>query len=107
MDRAAVRKKLMEDLDSVLKRYGKIDAHLHNTDREVPQDWSDRAQMMENDEVLEALGDHGRAEVAALRSALHRLDEGSYGICANCGEDVGEGRLSALPSATLCIECAS
>jgi len=107
MDRAAVRQKLMKDLDSMLSRYGKIDAHLHNTDREVPQDWSDRAQMMENDEVLEALGDHGRAEVAALRAALLRLDAGTYGVCTGCGEDISEGRVNALPSATLCIDCAS
>jgi len=42
-----------------------------------------------------------------VRSALRRLDEGEYGLCAACGEEVGFRRLEAQPEAPLCITCQS
>jgi DnaK suppressor protein len=38
--------------------------------------------------------------------ALVKLDEGSYGICDNCGGEIVAGRLEAAPESALCIECA-
>ncbi len=101
------RAQLKARLADVLKRHEKIDAHLHNTDRDLPDDWSDRAQAMVNDEVLEALDDHARQEVILLKAALERMDNGTYGTCVACGEPVGDARLAALPYATRCITCAS
>ena len=40
-------------------------------------------------------------------AALKRLDSGNYGECAECGEDIDERRLEAVPYATLCITCAN
>ncbi|WP_028583269.1 RNA polymerase-binding protein DksA [Desulfogranum mediterraneum] len=37
--------------------------------------------------------------------AIARIDEGTYGICAGCGEDIALKRLQARPVATFCIEC--
>src|SRR2546428_1535579 len=41
-----------------------------------------------------------------IEGALDRLDAGEYGECERCGEEIGAARLKALPTATLCIECA-
>lgn len=46
-----------------------------------------------------------RRQLQATEEALRRMDEGSYGICANCGEEIPLERLEALPQATLCIRC--
>ncbi len=51
--------------------------------------------------MLEAAGEQRRAIVAALR----RLDEGSYGRCADCDRAVPEGRLQARPEAARCVQC--
>ena len=40
-----------------------------------------------------------------VRAALSRIDEGSYGMCLNCEEEIGTKRLNAVPWAALCIEC--
>ena len=40
-----------------------------------------------------------------LRLALDRLEDGSYGVCLECGEDIAPKRLKALPWAELCIKC--
>ena len=42
-----------------------------------------------------------------IEEALSRIEDGSYGICENCGEDIAEGRLEAIPEATRCVSCAS
>src|SRR3954467_13758797 len=45
--------------------------------------------------------------LAQVEAAFQRLDEGTYGICARCGNEISIARLEALPSATLCIMCQS
>ena len=37
--------------------------------------------------------------------ALSRIDDGSYGVCENCGNPIGKARLQAFPRATLCMTC--
>ena len=51
------------------------------------------------DEVL-------RKEIVAIRNALGRIDNGTYGVCVKCGGKIGKERLKALPTATTCIKCA-
>ena len=43
----------------------------------------------------------------SLDEALIRLDEGTYGVCAECGIDINEKRLHAVPFAKLCVACQS
>jgi RNA polymerase-binding transcription factor len=45
------------------------------------------------------------SELRALEAALARLRDGSYGICAECGGDIGFERLRANPAAVRCVEC--
>jgi RNA polymerase-binding protein DksA len=54
-----------------------------------------------------ALRNNAQELLAQVGSALQRLDEGTYGICARCGREIATERLEALPSATLCITCQS
>src|SRR5215218_2966692 len=39
--------------------------------------------------------------------ALAKLDEGTYGICDNCGRPIPERRLEAMPDSVLCVACAA
>lgn len=43
--------------------------------------------------------------IRKIRDALERIDDGSYGICEMCGQDIGVARLNARPVASLCIDC--
>jgi len=40
-----------------------------------------------------------------IDEAIRRLEAGTYGTCANCGREIAEARLKALPFASLCLEC--
>jgi DnaK suppressor protein len=43
--------------------------------------------------------------LAQIDEALLRLEDGSYGTCAECEEEITEARLKAVPFATLCRDC--
>jgi len=40
-----------------------------------------------------------------VRAALHRIDEGMFGVCLHCEEDISPKRLNAVPWAPYCIAC--
>jgi DnaK suppressor protein len=42
---------------------------------------------------------------AQVREALARIEDGSYGVCLNCEEEINDRRLKAIPWAKLCIRC--
>lgn len=57
-----------------------------------------------NDLALEAAG-HNASLLSAVRHALAKFDDGSYGMCELCGNDIPLSRLEARPEARLCIAC--
>src|SRR4029077_17660093 len=46
-----------------------------------------------------------RQLVSKIDYALSKIDDGSFGICDECGEAIAPGRLEARPVTTLCIKC--
>ena len=67
-----------------------------------PADTATETYDRELDYTLEENSAHVLAEIEA---ALKRIEDGSYGTCSNCGKQIPEGRLEALPWAPLCIDC--
>jgi DnaK suppressor protein len=57
--------------------------------------------------VSDALRREMRAELARIERALRSIDEGTFGICRDCGDALSGARLEAKPDANLCIACAS
>lgn len=95
---------LREKLNELVRRTDKVESSMR---RARNSDSEERAQEMENDEVLDHLDQAGLDEIEQIRSALARIDAGTYGSCRSCGEEIATGRLDALPYATTCIDCAS
>ena len=58
-----------------------------------------------NKEIAFRLGEHQSQMVADIDQALLRMKEGSYGVCARCGEPINERRLEALPTARYDAAC--
>jgi DnaK suppressor protein len=46
-----------------------------------------------------------RDQLADIEHALHKIEEGTYGMCDSCGQPIAANRLEALPAASLCVEC--
>ena len=65
----------------------------------------DRTQEANEREVAMQILDRESALVRRLRSALARTNDGSYGVCLHCEEEIASTRLKAVPWAELCIRC--
>ena len=44
-------------------------------------------------------------QLAEIEHALHKFEEGTYGLCDSCGQSIDPDRLEALPTASLCMTC--
>jgi RNA polymerase-binding transcription factor len=56
-------------------------------------------------EVDFALMEMKSKTLAKIDEAMHRLEDGSYGVCGECKTEIAEARLTALPFAALCRSC--
>lgn len=74
---------------------------------ESARDVGDQALMDLDRELGISLMEMRNRRRQAIDEALTRLTEGTYGICAECGVEISERRLEAVPFAKLCVECQS
>ncbi len=58
------------------------------------------AEQGENKVLAESLQD----QLDDVQSALSKIDEGTYGLCVKCGNQIGEARLEAMPATPYCID---
>jgi DnaK suppressor protein len=57
-------------------------------------------------ELNHALLEQLRERMESIERALSRSDQGIYGVCARCGQEIHPDRLAVLPDTKLCIRCA-
>lgn len=103
MDTQAIKDKLSAELAD-------LTARLDHIKRDVSQahssDSAEQAQERENDEVLDEIGNETLHSIEQIKAALKRIDEGEYGICQSCGDEIALERLQILPETTFCVKCA-
>lgn len=68
-------------------------------------DPTDRATLESDRNFTLRIRDRERRLIGKIHEALERLEDGTFGICESCGEEISEERLKARPVTTLCIEC--
>ena len=99
------RKLLNERRQELLTEAGKtVDGMDENGNFPDP---TDRASMESDRSFTLRIRDRERKLIAKIEEALRRLEDGSYGVCEECGEKIGAARLKARPVTTLCIDCKS
>ena len=74
---------------------------------ESARDVGDQALMDLERELGISLMEMRNRRRQSIDEALTRLHEGTYGVCAECGVEISEKRLQAVPFAKLCVECQS
>jgi RNA polymerase-binding protein DksA len=105
----------------LLERRGAVAAALDNLHKEnagslkdetgelvsgsADQHMADTATETVEREIGNTLEEHDERLLQAIDAALLRIENGTYGKCVNCGAQIPEERLEAMPWATLCIEC--
>lgn len=100
------RKTLRSQLDD-LTREMKETVNQISHDDEVYADWTDVASVETDKTIQLKIRDRERMLMVKIEEALRRIDEGSFGECERCGDEIAEPRLKARPVTTLCIDCKS
>ena len=65
-----------------------------------------RMDAMQGQAMARASEQRRRARISMIKAALQRIEDGDYGICEECGEDIPAGRLAIDPVVTACVTCA-
>jgi DnaK suppressor protein len=99
-----IAKALNARLSELTGRVAGIDSELR---KPLSADSEERATDLENQDALEGIEISEIREIQKIGEALKRIAEGTYGVCAECGDDIDPKRLKALPTATRCISCAA
>ena len=104
MDQNHFKQILLDMKQEVSGRIDSIDRDIRHEG--MTADWSEQASERENDEVLESLGNSSEQELAMIKFALLRIENGNYFHCDKCGEDIPAARLELLPFTAHCVNCA-
>lgn len=106
MDRKQLDKlrKILEKRLQELRRSVAEAEHEGRTAQHGP-DEGDRASSSHEKEILFRRSTHARTSIKGIEAALTRIDEGTFGLCVNCGMEIGPKRLEAVPWTRYCITC--
>jgi DnaK suppressor protein len=94
------RRELAEDVQERIR-----DARAEDVTQRQSVDQGEVSELDTQDEIEFALLQMKADTLNRIDAALRRLDEGSYGDCIQCGDDIAEARLRALPFAVRCKGC--
>ena len=103
LDKCRTRLRTMQQ--QLTQRVFRLETELHTLEAERDIEHMDHAQEEAvNDEMI-ALDERSRRQVGEIQAALARIDDGTYGDCARCGEPINPKRLETLPTARYCTRC--
>lgn len=96
------QKRLLEGLEQL-----KVDTHPAEERREGSPFGKREEEATESFELEKrvALEKQIRDRLAEVEHALHKFEEGTYGLCDICSQPIGQDRLEALPHASVCMNC--
>ncbi|MFV9644638.1 MAG: TraR/DksA family transcriptional regulator [Desulfobacterales bacterium] len=95
----------------LIQRLDELIAEANNTisdfagPKDEPSDFVDRASMGSDTDFSLCLREREGKLIVKIKTALEKLEEGDFGICEECGEEISEERLKVRPMAALCIKC--
>lgn len=92
-------------LEELLSGAGKAVVGMSESKEENFPDPTDRASLETERNFLLRVKDRERRLISKVQEAIVRIDDGTFGVCELCGEEISEKRLEARPVTTSCIEC--
>ena len=108
MDKRKVKQyetRLLELRNTLLGMVERTEDYGREADRDVSQDPADKASNSYTKELLFSQSTNERNTLRLIEEALDRIDDGSYGECINCGEEILPKRLDAIPWTPHCLRC--
>lgn len=101
----ALRSREEQRLATLTRDFDGVVAASRDTNADDEHDPEGQTIAYERSQVA-ALIEQARNHLGEIEDALARLEQGTYGVCARCGEPIAPGRLEARPTARTCVRCA-
>ena len=92
----SLRRRLTGEINSIVEDVV-TDLHAPNEPLEAPSEAVDKSLVLQETE---------EGILSQVRDALERIDQGAFGTCSECGQDIPAGRLEAIPYTPWCVACA-
>jgi DnaK suppressor protein len=100
-----LRAQLQEERDRIAAQLSALNSS--DGDLSFDDNFADSSQVTAERGEIEALAGTLNDTLRDIEDALAKFDAGTYGQCESCGGEIGADRLEAIPTARLCITCAS
>jgi DnaK suppressor protein len=94
-----MKEETLQEINKTLKSGSDV------TSGEPSGDIYDQASSERDRELGLLLGDREREKLRSIDEALLKIEEGEYGICEECEEEIPLGRLKVVPFAHYCVKC--
>jgi DnaK suppressor protein len=107
MKTIAVRKRLEAACAELDRSIAVLRSEQPASRADFPQDEVDAGTSLAEGDRAEAVLASAMSQRTEILAALTRIQDGSYGTCADCGRPIPEGRLEARPEAARCVACQS
>ena len=98
------KQKLLQLKEEYETRISKIEDDIQNPKDDLNKDWEDQAVAIRQNDTRQLLAAEARQGIIYINDALSHIENGTYGECEVCGNQIPEQRLAAVPYATLCME---
>ncbi|MGA8867359.1 MAG: TraR/DksA family transcriptional regulator [Candidatus Sulfotelmatobacter sp.] len=99
------RRKLESNRADALRFLARLASEARSLDADIPQDSGDYSVATLSKESLIQQSSERRRLVRTIDDALQRIRQGTFGVCAGCGDEIHSKRLTALPWTEYCIDC--
>ena len=100
-----VQQRLLREREQITRFLRRLNDESHDPDSDGPQDVGDLCLSTLTKESLFQQRSRFQGRLRLIDFALRRIDEGSFGECVTCGEQINARRLEALPWASNCLHC--
>ncbi|MGZ6928750.1 MAG: TraR/DksA family transcriptional regulator [Acidimicrobiia bacterium] len=101
------RDELIAERDHLVTQLQQLGRAPGTRELDFDEGFADSGQVTAERGEVDALAGSLSENLADIEAALAKLEDGTYGKCESCGQPIGAARLEAMPSARLCISCAS
>jgi len=101
----AIKRRLLSERERVEESLRRNTQHALSEIDDSTRDTGDLASASHDKGVLYRLQESDSKRLRLINEVLSRIDDDGYGICEQCGQEIGKTRLEAIPWATSCLTC--
>lgn len=98
-------KKILDERDRITASLTHHEVEFEGTTSSRSAEFEEASRVDRDREYISGLLTMDTEELSDINEALKRILDGTYGKCVDCGNDIPEARLEAMPSTLRCLEC--